>query len=235
MLFAVIAMWMGCQARVEPFDGTDFAPKSESRALVEKEDDQRRIIFSGSALLAGKVFMGLGGKLAAKFAAKKLTKKVMMKLLKKSMKRYGKKAFKRLLKNAGKDCWWKCRKRDGMCSWCGEHNKGMCCRRGWRKGGCDGRVGGRRRHECIVVADDSAIKCPAGYVAKSGDIPGWGRVGNKGGGQRVSSCRNCASLCTTEAACLSYECSPTERKCNLNTARSPTHPSYKDYVFCSRG
>merc|ERR1711879_860513 len=74
----------------------------------------------------------------------------------------------------------------------------------------------------------SRYECPAGYVAKSGDIPGWGRVGNKGGGQRVSSCRNCASLCATEAACLSYECSPTERKCNLNTARSPTHPSYKD-------
>merc|ERR1719433_1265387 len=49
--------------------------------------------------------------------------------------------------NLGKDCWKGCHKRDGVCSWCGEHGKGMCCRKGWKRGACNGKVGGERRHE----------------------------------------------------------------------------------------
>merc|ERR1712173_550064 len=33
---------------------------------------------------------------------------------------------------------------------------------------------------------------------------------------------------------LSYECSPTELKCNCNTGINRTAPAYKDYVFCTK-
>ena len=29
----------------------------------------------------------------------------------------------------GKNCWWKCGKKGGKCSWCGRN--GYCCRQGW--------------------------------------------------------------------------------------------------------
>ena len=56
-----------------------------------------------------------------------------------------------------------------------------------------------------------------------------------GGGQHVAGCSACASLCDREADCLSYECSPTELRCNLNAAADPTpgRPNWEDYVFCS--
>ena len=56
-----------------------------------------------------------------------------------------------------------------------------------------------------------------------------------GGGQDVAGCSDCASLCDREVGCLSYECSPTKLRCNLNAAADPTpgSPNWKDYVFCS--
>ena len=51
-----------------------------------------------------------------------------------------------VLKNAGQQCWWGCNKNQGPCSWCG--SEGMCCRKYWKGNGCDGSIGGGRRHEC---------------------------------------------------------------------------------------
>jgi len=78
--------------------------------------------------------------------------------------------------------------------------------------------------------------CASGYKQKIGDSPGWGRVGGAGGGVSVESCEGCAKLCDDKMSdgCRSYECSPTERRCNLNHAENPTSGSYKDYNFCSR-
>ena len=53
------------------------------------------------------------------------------------------------VKNTKKDCWKKCRKSNGACSWCGP--RGACCKKGgaWAYGGCDGKLGGDKRHECV--------------------------------------------------------------------------------------
>ena len=53
-----------------------------------------------------------------------------------------------VVKNTGKDCWRPCGKQQGACDWCGA---GVCCRSGWwdRRNGCDGTIGGARRHECV--------------------------------------------------------------------------------------
>ena len=59
-----------------------------------------------------------------------------------------------LSENEGKDCWRACDKQQGPCDWCGEG--GMCCRKGsrWAGNGCDGTIGGRRRHECSFSTED---------------------------------------------------------------------------------
>merc|ERR1719367_1950390 len=51
------------------------------------------------------------------------------------------------LKNQGKECWWKCKKRSGYCGWCG--TEGMCCKRGSTGGGCTGRIGWNSGHKCV--------------------------------------------------------------------------------------
>merc|ERR1712241_326811 len=79
--------------------------------------------------------------------------------------------------------------------------------------------------------------CRYGYHEQIGDIPGWGTVLGVGGGQQVSNCDECAQLCSAgykKNIALSYECSPTELKCNCNTGANPTAPAYKDYVFCTK-
>merc|ERR1719445_1046283 len=81
-------------------------------------------------------------------------------------------------------------------------------------------------HRRLLDTDE----CATGYYAQSGDIPGNGI----GGLQQVTNCNHCAAKCWSDGNCSSYECSPTELKCNLNTGRNPTAPAYKDYVFCTK-
>lgn len=53
------------------------------------------------------------------------------------------------LKNAGKECFYKCKKSSGLCDFCG--SAGKCCRKGYKGGekGCEKDEGGKNRHECI--------------------------------------------------------------------------------------
>ena len=76
--------------------------------------------------------------------------------------------------------------------------------------------------------------CVEGYRELDGDIPGWGTVWGRGGGESVSSCTECANLCNSVADCHSYECSDTELKCNLNAQRYPgCVDRVEDYYFCA--
>lgn len=52
----------------------------------------------------------------------------------------------------------------------------------------------------------------------------------------MNTCSECGDLCMSTGGCLSYECSPTELKCNLNTRNIPQSGSvdYLDYVFCAK-
>ena len=81
---------------------------------------------------------------------------------------------------------------------------------------------------------EEASACASFYSAMYGIVGGWGKIGNKGGGAKVEHCGLCASQCSSIRACLSYECSPTELRCNLNKVRKPTHETYKDYMFCAK-
>merc|ERR1719183_3515519 len=68
-----------------------------------------------------------------------------------------------------------------------------------------------------------------------GDVGEWGKIGDKGGGETVDDCSQCANICSAIETCGSYECSPTELKCNLNTETLPTNViANKDYMFCSK-
>jgi hypothetical protein len=76
--------------------------------------------------------------------------------------------------------------------------------------------------------------CEDDYQVKSGASGSWGKIGNRGGGEKVEDCSICASVCDGIPTCRSYECSPTELRCNVNTASKPTHEEYKDYSFCEK-
>merc|ERR1712019_33668 len=89
-----------------------------------------------------------------------------------------------------------------------------------------GQVEGGYYYRRLLDTDE----CATGYYAQSGDIPGNGI----GGLQQVSNCNECSQLCSDNGNCLSYECSPTELKCNFNTGANPTADTYKDYVFCTK-
>ena len=80
-----------------------------------------------------------------------------------------------------------------------------------------------------------AEACPSGYFGQIGDVDGWGSVDGRGGGEVVSSCNQCASICDSKVDCMSFECSGSERKCNLNSQRDPTHGSFFDFMFCTKG
>merc|ERR1712070_1260736 len=62
-------------------------------------------------------------------------------------KKAKKKKAKKGLRNAGKNCWTPCHKKNGKCAWCGT---GVCCRHGWKKGGCDGKQGAKKHHACVA-------------------------------------------------------------------------------------
>lgn len=48
--------------------------------------------------------------------------------------------------NLGEECWNSADCTSGRCGYCGS---GLCCRKGRKEFGCNGTVGGDRRHECV--------------------------------------------------------------------------------------
>jgi hypothetical protein len=74
--------------------------------------------------------------------------------------------------------------------------------------------------------------CGSGFKETAGDIGGWGKVNGRGGGETVTECNKCAELCSSDTVCKSYECSPSEKRCNLNHVATATSGPYKDYNFC---
>merc|ERR1712130_515506 len=77
--------------------------------------------------------------------------------------------------------------------------------------------------------------CAVGYFGdRKGDIPGWTYVEGAGAGEWIANCGECADLCSVRDKCLSYQCSPSELKCNLNSVTDPTRPKVRDYMFCSK-
>ena len=74
--------------------------------------------------------------------------------------------------------------------------------------------------------------CPLGYELKKGDIPGWGSE-DLGSGLTLTR-EECARKCSEKDACLSFEHSYKEGKCNLNKVSEPTDPPHKDYTFCTK-
>jgi len=77
--------------------------------------------------------------------------------------------------------------------------------------------------------------CANGYEEDVGDIGGWGSIDGKGGGEIVANCQQCAGFCDFYPACLSYECSLEELKCNLNELREPVfHENFRTYGFCKK-
>jgi len=68
-------------------------------------------------------------------------------------------AFLVLFGAEGKDCWYKCGRKSGPCNnFCGSGN--YCCRQGsnWIENGCDGKVGGKVKHECTSNTG-GAVSC----------------------------------------------------------------------------
>jgi hypothetical protein len=79
--------------------------------------------------------------------------------------------------------------------------------------------------------------CNAGYEP-SADVPGWGSVEGRGGGEVVDpDCSACEALCTSLEACQSYECSPSSRQCNLNSQPGTSASEgvqYLDFFVCNK-
>merc|ERR1719499_273113 len=68
-----------------------------------------------------------------------------------------------------------------------------------------------------------------------GDVPGSGSNQFVAGIGEIDSAKKCAQYCDKEEGCGSYEFSPSELKCNVNTENEPTTTKiYKDYQFCSK-
>merc|ERR1712190_518904 len=84
--------------------------------------------------------------------------------------------------------------------------------------------------QVIPLIHQHDIECANGYYFQIGDIPGNGI----GGLRQVPDCNECARLCSDLDNCLSYECSATELKCNLNSDANPTAGAWKDYAFCTK-
>ena len=74
--------------------------------------------------------------------------------------------------------------------------------------------------------------CEIGYKQIDGDILGSGSIAGRGSREDVASCAECATICSKIDTCLSYECSLTELKCNLNTAAVPNTNNQQDWIFC---
>jgi len=129
------------------------------------------------------------------------------------------------------------------------NNEDECAARCHGMGGCAAFHFNNRR-ECFlkglpqeIIPSDAkfgtrlCIKndiCEKGYLYMPGDVPGSGsnKYLTTGG---IDSAEKCAEFCTKQEGCGSYEFSPSELKCNINTENEPTSRKiYKDYQFCSK-
>ena len=77
-----------------------------------------------------------------------------------------------------------------------------------------------------------AAVCPLGFESNPGDILGWGSEDL--GSALTLTRQECAQKCKETDACLSFEHSYTEGKCNLNKLAEPTRGPYRDYDFCTK-
>merc|ERR1712179_703552 len=72
--------------------------------------------------------------------------------------------------------------------------------------------------------------CYGNYDYDAGDVPGWGSIKSF---PSIINIALCGGKCDTTPGCCSFEYSPTEKICNLNTECKPTTTEvYKDYRFC---
>ena len=62
-------------------------------------------------------------------------------------------------------------------------------------------------------------------------MPGWG---SDIGSRLDLTLEQCAKRCNNEISCLSFEHSPSKKKCNLNKIAEPTQDSNADFIFCSK-
>merc|ERR1711902_297068 len=100
---------------------------------------------------------------------------------------------------------------------------------------CDGRGRGGIGGATDIYQMNGDIECANGYYPQIGDTPGSGSVDGAGSAQQVPTCNKCAKLCSDRDNCLSYECSKTELKCNLNSDADPLRTkAHKDYAFCTK-
>ena len=77
--------------------------------------------------------------------------------------------------------------------------------------------------------------CDANYHEVKGDCGGFGGINNKGYGRVYANQAVCAAMCDSEEQCSSFEFSPSERKCALNTCRNPERGyPYKDFRLCKK-
>ena len=83
----------------------------------------------------------------------------------------------------------------------------------------------------LFILMPSTGGCPLHYVEKEGDLPGWGT--DLGSALDLTR-EECAMKCNREKACMSFEHSPTQMKCNLNKIAEPSQRPYKDFVFCTK-
>jgi len=89
----------------------------------------------------------------------------------------------------------------------------------------------------VKAVTQPGAKCADGFslaIGNNQDIPNWGDVDGIGKGMKVASCGECQAACLANDQCRSTECSPSDLKCNLNNAQTPTTGRYGDYDFCMK-
>lgn len=77
-------------------------------------------------------------------------------------------------------------------------------------------------------------QCVAGYHKKPAGFFKWGRIEGRGGGENVTHCDACGTLCSKTPGCVSYDCSPLDLRCSLYEWTLHKDKPYQDYVFCTR-
>ena len=77
-----------------------------------------------------------------------------------------------------------------------------------------------------------AEACPASYFYNAGDVQGSGSIRSI---SSVSTISYCAGYCDTDSTCSSFEYSPREHLCNLNSEVQPDAAVYRDQDFCVKG
>jgi len=84
-------------------------------------------------------------------------------------------------------------------------------------------------HRCIC----KQVVCPNGYVGIVGDLPNGDQFGG-GLTKTATSVDACGADCSGTSGCLSFEWSPSEKKCFRNQLQTPTQGAHKDFLFCSK-